>query len=69
MVSQSQGMRPPLASDEHKKHQTKIMNAMRKGMGLDVIESFEIIGFHPPSSHNNALNSDAENSGSGKRSR
>lgn len=49
MVSQSQGKRPLLTSDEHKKHQTKIMNAMRKGIDLDEIESFEIIGFYPHS--------------------
>ena len=61
MVSQSQGKRPPLASVEHKGHQTKIMNAMRKGMGLDEIDSFEIIGFNPPSSHNNANSADAKN--------
>jgi hypothetical protein len=65
MVSQGQGMRPSLTSDDHKKHQTNIMNAVRKGMGLDAIESFEIIGFHPPSSHNNAFNSDAGKPGAG----
>lgn len=58
MVAQSQGKRKSLTSDEHKQHQTKIMNAMRKGMGLDEISSFEIIGFHPPNSHNQSLEPD-----------
>jgi hypothetical protein len=54
LVSQGQGRRQPLTSDDHKKHQTAIMNAMRKGIGLDEIKSFEVIGFHPPSFDANA---------------
>src|SRR5690554_6353312 len=47
LVSGAQGNRQPLTSKEHKDYQTKIMNAMRKGVGLGEIDSFEIIGFHP----------------------
>lgn len=47
IVSGAQGQRPPLSSDDHKNYQTAIMNAMRKGMGLAEIRSFEVISFRP----------------------
>lgn len=34
LVSSSQGKSSPLESDEHKRHHTAIMNAMRQGDGL-----------------------------------
>lgn len=45
------------------------MNTMRKGIGFDEIESFEIIGFYPPSSHANTFNSDAGKAGADQRKR
>lgn len=49
IVSGAQGKRPQLTSDDHKNYQTAIMNAMRKGMGLAEIKSFEVISFRPSS--------------------
>lgn len=57
LISQSQGHRKPLGSVEHKDHQTKIMNAMRLGLGLPKIKNFEIIGFHSPTLNNKTLQS------------
>ena len=47
IVSEAQGKRAHLTSDDHRTYHTKIINAMRKGMGLAEIKSFEIISFRP----------------------
>lgn len=41
----------PVSGQEHSSHQTDIMNAMRKSLGLKAFESFSLVSFNPTRSH------------------
>ncbi|MFV8343607.1 hypothetical protein [Flavobacterium sp. XS2P39] len=39
--------RIPLTKEEHKEYQEKIINGIRQNLGLNKLDSFEIVGFRP----------------------
>ena len=47
VIKSGQKSRSPLTKDEHKKYHKKIINGIRKNLGLEKFESFEIVGFRP----------------------
>ena len=47
MTNASNGLRPLLSNVEHKQFQMEIMNGIRKNLGLEEFESFEIVAFRP----------------------
>ena len=46
LVESSQNMQP-LTQEDHHRFQSGILNSIRESMGLDSIEEFKIVGFHP----------------------
>lgn len=49
VTKSGQNLRDPLTKDEHKNYQKMIINGIRKNLGLEEFESFEIVGFRPES--------------------
>ena len=47
LTNASLGRRAHLINEEHKEFQKKVINGIRKNLGLEEFESFEIIGFRP----------------------
>jgi len=46
LVKSNQNMQP-LTQKENQRYQSDILNSIRKSMGLESIEEFKIVGFHP----------------------
>lgn len=49
LTKNGQGLRIPLTKDEHKTFHERIINGIRKNLGLETFDSFEIVGFRPES--------------------
>lgn len=47
MINANINKREPLTSEEHKQFQQEVINGIRKNLGLNEFETFEIIGFSP----------------------
>jgi hypothetical protein len=47
IVNGSLGRRNNLTNEEHKQFQKSVINGIRKNLGLEEFNSFEIIGFRP----------------------
>lgn len=47
LVKSNQSGGQPLTQQEHQTYQSDILNSIRKSMGLDSLEEFHIVGFHP----------------------
>ena len=47
ITKSGQQLRKPLTPEEHKIFQMRIINGIRKNLGLEKFDSFEIVGFRP----------------------
>jgi len=47
VTKSGQSLRNPLSKDEHKNYQKRIINGIRKNLGLEEFDTFEIVGFRP----------------------
>jgi anionic cell wall polymer biosynthesis LytR-Cps2A-Psr (LCP) family protein len=47
LTKSGQNLRSPLIKEEHKNYQKRIINGIRKNLGLEELDSFEIVGFRP----------------------
>ncbi len=47
VTKSAQNLRKPLTKDEHKNYHKRIINGIRKNLGLEEFDSFEIVGFRP----------------------
>ncbi|MNT99250.1 hypothetical protein D3C72_2420560 [compost metagenome] len=47
VTKSGQNQRIPLTKEEHKEYQERIVNGIRQNLGLDKLDSFEIVGFRP----------------------
>ena len=46
IIVTSNQINPPLKSNEHQQFQENIINSMRKNLGLDSLEHFQLVGYH-----------------------
>mgnify|MGYP006078721413 CR=1 FL=1 len=47
LINNIQKLREPVTRAEHRKYQKRIINGIRKNLGLEELNSFEIVGFRP----------------------